>query len=289
MLNQTNRKRAIVAMVLFAIFDLINWLKIWQSSAVLPAEIKFLDVGQGDASLIRLTGGQSILIDGGPNSGITGQLDWAMGQSIKYIDLVAVSHPQRDHFAGILAVLESYRVGAFLYSGREPTENDLEWQELKNKLEAGSVPKIVLGGGDFIKIGDSRLEIFSPGPELWQSGELNDTSLVMRLVTPSARALFVGDAGDASEKFLAGLGDISAEILKVGHHGSKYSSSPDFLALVKPLVSIISVGAQNNYGHPSPLTLDRLRNQSSAVFRTDSNGTVNINLGEGKLRVFTEK
>lgn len=248
-----------------------------------------MDVGQGDASLIKLKGGHKILIDGGPDPGLVGKLDEAVGQEHKYLDLVAVSHPQRDHFAGLNYLLDYYDVGAFLYSGRDPLESETEWQALKAKLREKNVPILALRQRDSIKIGSDSIDVLSPSLEFWQSGELNDTSLVLWLKTEGAKALFVGDIGESVERAILSQSGVSADILKIGHHGSKYSSSPIFLSQIKPLVSIISVGARNNYGHPSPLVIDRLKNEESSIFRTDQNGTIRINLGENRLRVFTER
>lgn len=287
--NHIFRKRLLSVIILLVVLNLFIWSKIVYGYSLSSAEIFFLDVGQGDASLLKLKSGHKILIDGGPDPGLVGKLDEAMAQDYKYLDLVAVSHPQRDHFAGINYLLDYYGVGAFLYSGREPAESETEWQALKTKLEAKKIPILALIRKDFIKIGSDEIEVVSPGPDFWQSGELNDTSLVLWLKTNGARALFVGDIGESVERAVFSQSDISADILKVGHHGSKYSSSAGFLAQVNPLVSIISVGARNNYGHPSPLVIDRLRDEESSVFRTDQSGTIRVNLAESKLQVFTER
>jgi len=287
--NHVFRKRLFSVIILLVVLDLFIWSKIVYGYSLSPAEIFFLDVGQGDASLLKLKSGHKILIDGGPDPGLVGKLDEAMAQDYKYLDLVTVSHPQRDHFAGINYLLDYYDVGAFVYSGRDPIESETEWRALKTKLKAKNIPILALLQKDSIKIGPDEIEVVSPGSDFWQSGELNDTSLVLWLKTEGGRALFVGDIGESVERAILSKGDISADILKIGHHGSKYSSSAGFLAQIKPFVSVISVGARNNYGHPSKLVIDRLRDQESSVFRTDQNGTVRINLRENKLRVFTER
>lgn len=287
--NHLSRKRLFLATTLLVVLNLFIWSKIVYGYGFQPVEIFFLDVGQGDASLLKLKSGHRVLIDGGPDSGLVGNLDEAMAQDYKYLDLVAVSHPERDHFAGMNYLLDYYDVGAFLYSGREPVESETEWQALKTKLKAKNIPILALVQKDFIKIGSDEIEVISPGPDFWQSGELNDTSLVLWLKTDGARALFVGDIGESVERAILSQGNVFADILKVGHHGSKYSSSEGFLAQVKPLVSVISVGARNNYGHPSPLAINRLKDEKSNVFRTDQSGTIRINLAENELRVFTER
>ncbi|MFH0890591.1 MAG: hypothetical protein V1856_00985, partial [Candidatus Liptonbacteria bacterium] len=185
--------------------------------------------------------------------------------------------------------LDSYDAGAFFYSGREPLEADLEWQSLSAKLMTKKIPKVSLVANDIVFLGKDRIEVLSPDPNVWQSGGLNETSLVLRLTSGAMRMLFAGDIDEMVENNLVGKKDLSADVLKVAHHGSKYSSAPNFLAEIDPLVSVISVGARNTYGHPASLVLERLKKNGSRVFRTDINGTVRISWAGNKLRVFTER
>ena len=123
---------------------------------------------------------------------------------------------------------------------------------------------------------------------LMQSAETNDTSLVFRLDSPDADVLYTGDIDSKLEARLIKSYDLAADILKVPHHGSKYSSSAEFLAAVNPALTVIEVGSRNSYGHPARETLERLE-KFAQVFRTDRDGTVKIEAVAGKLRLFTSR
>ena len=250
--------------------------------------IAFLDVGQGDASLITLpSGGRvvQILIDGGPNAGVLPALEAVMPDGDRSIDLVMLTHPQLDHFGGLIDVMKRYRVGAFIWSGRAGTVD--AWDDLVRAIREAGVPAVALGSGDAIRFGDRTLAVLHPDRTGLVSGELNDSSLVMRLDADGVRALFTGDIASNVERRLS-PDELAADVLKVPHHGSKYSSGKEFLERVGPKAAFIEVG-KNNYGHPTPDALARLTAIGSRIFRTDRDGTVIVRWNGGKLLVLPSK
>ncbi|MEK7547204.1 MAG: MBL fold metallo-hydrolase [Patescibacteria group bacterium] len=274
---------------LFLAADFFVWYNILFAKIADKAGIHFLDVGQGDAELVIFPGNVKILTDAGPDSKILGELEKTSALGDKYIDLAIISHPQLDHFNGFRYLVDRYRIGAFIYNGRSGDPNVEEWQELINKIKERGIPLIALGAGDKIKNAQSRIDFLSPNQGLLQSAELNDTGLVELVESRGLRVLLTADIGAETEKYLAKNFDLNADILKVAHHGSKFSSSSQFLDAVKPKVAVIGVGGRNNYGHPTQETLQRLSLVSSAVFRTDKNGGITAYIDNGKLKIFTEK
>ena len=253
-------------------------------------EVYFLDVGQGDSEFVNLpglsaqAGGVQILIDGGPPNGkATQALGRIMPFSDRYIDLIIMTHAQLDHFGGLIDVLDTYEVGAFLWNGVEGTTS--AFQGLKDVIESRNIPVIVLGAGDRIKYGDNYFKILSPNKSLLGAKNLNDTSIVTQLISGEIKILFTGDIGSVVERKLSNTYDLTSSILKVSHHGSKYSSSPNFLSAVHPALAVIQVG-RNSYGHPTSETLGRLAAVGAEIFRTDSDGTVRLVINEGVIKIF---
>lgn len=252
----------------------------------IPDTVHFLDVGQGDAALITLSAPTPhqppvrILVDGGRDGHVLEALSTLEGEPFRYIDLVILSHQDLDHFGGLMQILEQYDVGAFISNGKEAMSE--RWQEFAARIEAKHIPHHVLGEGDRIFFADSTLTVLSPTRELRSEATINEAGLVFSLAStyPSGTttALFTGDIGHHTEHFLlAKEVPLKADILKVGHHGSKYSSSEAFIHAVAPSISIISVG-KNTYGHPSPEVLDILSRAGSVVYTTQTHATIRVAL-----------
>lgn len=290
--NAEEKSRLSGLIILFFIFsivvDLFIWKQVVYGKISGEARIYFLDVGQGDAQLIIFPGNVKILTDAGPDSKILGQLEKIPQLADKYIDLAVISHPQLDHFNGFRYLVDRYRFGAFIYNGRSDTAGVQEWPELVGKIKQNNIPLVKLGAGDAIRYSASKIDFLSPNAGLSQSAELNDTGLVELVESGKLRVLFTADIDAVTENYLAANFDIRADILKVAHHGSKYSSSAAFLKAVSPEVAIIGVGARNNYGHPTPETLKKL-SALAAVFRTDKNGMITASVNGDKLLIFAEK
>ncbi len=267
------------------IFNLFVWKQIVFYGPNENLEVYFLDVGQGDSQLIFLPGGVKVLIDGGPNSKILDELALILNPIDRYIDLVILSHPQMDHFGGLIDVLKRYQVGVFIFNGRKGTAS--AYQELEEIIKKNEIATVVLGAGDKIKHNENQFNILSPSKEFLSSNELNDTSLVINFNSQGAKILFTGDIDSRIESYLVKKYDLDIDILKVSHHGSRFSSSKKFLEEASPKISVIGVG-RNFYGHPTRQVLDRLARIGSQVFRTDKNGIVKLAIDGENINIFTQ-
>ncbi|MEK7657641.1 MAG: MBL fold metallo-hydrolase [Patescibacteria group bacterium] len=284
-----SRDRLILIGIFLIIFDFFVWSQIVLGGPNKNLEVYFLDVGQGDSQLVNLPSGVQVLIDGGPNKKVLNELSSVLAPTDRYIDLVILSHPQYDHFAGLIEVLKRYKVGAFIYNGREGEAKS--FADLKKALKENKIPEIILAGNDKIKYQDSRFDILSPTSDFLKSSELNDTTLVMKLggLNSAADILFTGDIGKNVEDYLAKNFDIKADILKVGHHGSKFSSGEEFLKKIGAKIAVIEVG-KNNYGHPTVAALNRLTSAGARIFRTDNDGTIKLIINDrGMINIFKNK
>ncbi len=237
-------------------------------------KVVFLDVGQGDAILIE-KGSNQILIDGGPSS--QKELE-ELGKYIPFwdrtIEVVIATHPDQDHIGGLIGVLKSYRVG-------EEIDNSAagDSEAYKNYLQLINDKKIDRLRGERginIKLDEANLTILYPGEDLVNNPkDTNADSIVAKLVAGKNVFLFTGDfpIEEDTRIFASGM-DLSANILKVAHHGSKYATSDEFLGKVNPREAIISVGANNRYGHPAQEVIDKLKSHGIVVKRTDQMGDI---------------
>ncbi|MST04077.1 MAG: hypothetical protein EXS49_00705 [Candidatus Pacebacteria bacterium] len=264
---------------------------IWSSIFSVKTGIKlyFLNVGQGDSELIEFSNGifsnpVHILIDAGVANGeALKNLDKIISPFSKKIDIALMTHAQLDHFGGFMDIFQKYKVGYFIWNGKPNTTKSYE--SLVNIIDAQKINKIKLAEGDSISYGDYKLKILSPDVSSLASKELNDGCLVTKLESKELTALFTCDIGSNIEDILVKKYNLASDILKVPHHGSRFSSSANFLSAVSPKVSIIEVG-KNTYGHPTPDTLKRLSNSASLIFTTKDNGTMLIEPVNNSLKVY---
>ena len=244
-------------------------------------KVSVLDVGQGDALLIQTPERKTVLIDAGIGSVVMGPLGEKMGFFDKTIDLFILTHPDRDHFGGILDVMGSYTIKKALLSGI--ADNDSYYQEFLTKLREQKVEVLFAHADTDVQIGPRLfLDVLNPGKEDNDVGKIlndkNETSVVTRLIRQTEKgweplALFTGDAPIKTEREILIDGeDVRVPILKLGHHGSKYSTSPEWVAATQPRTALISVGKDNKYGHPNQEALDRL--PGVQIRRTDEEGTI---------------
>ncbi len=275
-------KNFITAIALLLIANVFLWHNVL-SFANPDSAYYFLDVGQGDSSLLIFPGGVKLLIDGGPGSKLSHQLDKILPAGDKYIDIVLMTHPQLDHFEGLIDVVKNYDVGVFLSPGRERDMSAYNY--LLEQLDKKQIRHIALGAGDSIGYEDIVIDVLSPTLANLKSKELNDTGVVLMINQDGIRSLLTADVGGKLEKAILKKYNLDADILKVGHHGSKYSTGKEFLAEVTPKISLIEVG-KNSYGHPTKDTLSRLASIGSQVFRTDQSGNIKITFAGGKLKVY---
>ncbi|OGF24185.1 hypothetical protein A3H66_00800 [Candidatus Falkowbacteria bacterium RIFCSPLOWO2_02_FULL_45_21] len=246
-------------------------------------EIDFLDVGQGDAILIKTPAGQNILVDGGPDKTVIKRLSQNLPWWDKRIDLMVLTHPHDDHVTGLNDVLKRYQVKKVLYTGAtHNAPNYLAWLRL---VRDKKVPLTIIDKEQTIDLGQGvRLEILYPNQSLAGQtlADLNQSSIVARLAYGRNKFLLTGDAGEEAEKKLIDSGaDLKADVLKVGHHGSEYSTTLGFLEKIKPALAVIEVGRDNQFGHPNLRIIKRLERGGARIYRTDENGTIHL-ISDGK-------
>ncbi len=233
-------------------------------------QIHVLDVGQGDAILILPPDDGAMLIDGG-NAG-SGVVEYLLAQGVERVDLMVATHPHADHIGGLVDVLEAMPVEEVVSNGQLHTTRTYE--RFLDAIAAAGVVYTEVGQGNTLQGEDLTLDVLHPSPDFAEDS-LNNQSLVLRLVHGDVVFLFTGDAErEAEESMIASGQDIDATVLKVGHHGSRTASAPNFLKRVQPEVAIYSCGRDNSYGHPHAETLAALADAGAKIYGTDVNGTV---------------
>ena len=274
------RKHPLVpVVVLLALVGLGIWLvALGQGRHSNTLTFAVLDIGQGDALFIEGPTGIQVLVDAGPNTGaVLRQLPKVMRFGDRTIDAVIETHPDADHMGGFVDVLARYKVGAFITPGITSKTNTLV-AALNKSVDAEHALIFVARAGMVIDLGGgARLDILYPDIDVSGWGErTNDGSIVARVVYGETEVLLTADAAFATEdhSLAVASSSLSADILKVGHHGSKTSTGAEFIQAVHPQVALVSVGAKNTYGHPTQETLGRLAEAGVPVMRTDQHGTI---------------
>lgn len=238
----------------------------------------FLDVGQGDSEIVR-SGGTVYMIDGGKNNLGTEALANILPFLRRRIDVLFVSHPQQDHLGGLFDVIRRYDVGVVLWNGEQ---NEL-WDSFSSVLSARHIPAFSVARGDAVRRDADEFLVAWPPAGVVSSDE-NDRSLVLFFSNGTTTALYAGDVTEKVEHALTTSTLLPVDLLKVAHHGSKYSSSQNFLKALRPLVAVIEVG-KNSYGHPTQEVLTRLTDIGARIFRTDQNGTICVTKSEVGIHV----
>ncbi len=284
------KRRIIAFIVLWISIGAIPYIWASEKSSI-RQELYFFDVGQGDSQLIvfHTANGQvaRILIDAGPPSEVaTNALDDAVPFGKKRIDLAIISHPDSDHYGGFRDIMRRYEIGSMLFTGRQA--DNVTWKALLKMVDEQSIPLIALGAGDKITFGESALSIRAPDRAHVYARDDNDSSLVIEVKGEKLRTLLTADISADVERALMEKGGISSHILKIPHHGSRFSSSEEFIRAVSPNIAIIQVG-KNSHGHPSEEVLDRLQRRGIPLYRTDKNGTVRIIETDKGVRIYTER
>jgi len=280
-------KNWVILIILFLfIFDGFIFAEIIFHQKNKNTEVYFLDVGQGDSELVVLPNGIKILIDGGPNNKVIEELSSVLRPTDRYIDLVVLSHAQTDHFTGLIDVLRRYQVGAFIYNGRSGTAPS--WPELAEIIKQNKVSVEILMAGDKINYLNNHFDILMPDKNFISSADLNETVLMSLLQSQNTKILFTGDADTKTEDYLLQRFNLDIDVLKVAHHGSRFSSSEEFLKSTSPKLAIIEVG-KNSYGHPTADALNRLALIGAQIFRTDTDGTIKLVLDSQKINVFKQQ
>ena len=254
-------------------------LNVFVWSAVFAEErdglvVAFLDIGQGDAIFIEAPNGTQVLLDGGANKKVLSELAAIMPFHDRSIDMVIASHPDQDHIGGLPSVLARYQVGMVMDPGLE--HDTAAYRELERMVEEKNIERVIARRGQIVWLDDGvYLEILFPDrdPAGWDT---NDASIVARLVYGDTSFMLTGDSPQKIERYLVGLeGDnLASDVLKLGHHGSKTSTSEVFLGFVSPAYTIISAGRENQYGHPHKEVLELVGRFGIPILATYERGTV---------------
>jgi len=274
------KKFWLVFLSFFFLIDALAFVAFWQYDLVSRPRVIFFNVGQGDSVFIDLHRDNQILIDGGDGNKILDELGKYMPFYDRKIELIVMTHPDKDHMGGLVEVLKYYKVDLILETGIKcDTTICLEWDRL---ITEKNIPVEYAEFGQIINLEEANINVLYPFKNL--KGQTikndNDTSVVLKVNiknkstenNSNSSCLLTGDAGFKVEKDLLGKNiNLQSDILKVSHHGSKNSTSDNFLKAIKPEKSIISVG-KNSYGHPAEELTDRLKNINSEILRTDEMG-----------------
>lgn len=234
-------------------------------------EVHYIDVGQGDATLIKC-GSHAMLIDGGNNNkGTTVQL-YLKKQGVESLDYVIGTHPDADHIGGLDVIVYKYNCDTVIMPDYE--KDTKTYQELVDVIHDKNMKITYPVVGEQYALGEAKFTIIAPNSNSY-GGNANDYSVAILLEYGKNRFLFTGDAEEASEAEMLTNGiDISADVYKVAHHGSRSASTQEFLNAVHPKYAVISCGEGNSYGHPHAEVLNRLRSMGVEVFRTDEQGSI---------------
>ncbi len=254
------------------------------SSARTPyLQVHFLDVGQGDAIFIETYGGTQVLIDGGSGSQVLSELASVMPFGDRDIDMVVGTHPDLDHIGGLTDVLEQYEVKTIL---KTENKGDSDTAQLYEALTQAENAQVVFArrGQEFALDASTTLRVLFPetNPVALES---NTSSIVLQLSYGSSTFLFTGDSPKSIEEYLVLTegAQLRSDVLKVGHHGSRTSTSELFLDEVQPSFAVISAGKDNSYGHPHVEVTDLLFNSNVETFNTAQEGTITFLADETKV------
>ncbi|OGY25902.1 MAG: hypothetical protein A2Z24_02365 [Candidatus Woykebacteria bacterium RBG_16_44_10] len=259
---------------------IVSNILIWSFFFTLPdakLHLKIYDVGQGDAIFLRTAGDFRILVDGGPSNKVLEYLGTDLPFYSKSIDLVILTHPQADHLTGLVEAVKRYNIKSLWVSdAKNETRIFSKWQAV---LQESEIDPVVVNQGDKLILPDgTEIRVLSPRKE-GMNQDVNSASVVVLVSYGNFDALLTGDADQHSQPYTGNEGHV--EVFKVPHHGAKESIDQNFVATLSPEVSVISVGANNKYGHPSQNVISFLENLGSKVYRTDKNGTTEI-VSDGK-------
>lgn len=272
------------------------WANVLAAASPARLVVTFLDVGQGDAIVVQAPSGRAVLIDGGGeveghltgfNIGARRVVPALRRMRLRSIDVVILTHPHEDHVGGLIAILQNFPVGLVLdpaYAHDAPS-----YPLFLRMIESRHVPYRLARRGQRLDlgVGTAAAILNPPEPLLIGSGsDVNNNSIVARIVYGTIGVLLTGDVEAMTEERLVHDGDdLRSTVLKVAHHGSVTSSTPEFLAAVDPRVAVISVGAMNPFGHPHRATLDALQAAGAEVYRTDLDGAVTVTSDGARLWV----
>lgn len=279
--SKKNNKCKIIICLLIVLI-LINFI-----IYIFPQKLRifFIDVGQGDSTLIITPDKKTVLIDGGGSDSFdVGEkvlLPYLLDRRILKIDYILISHFDTDHCGGILTIMEKVKVKNIIIS--EQAEHSENYERFKKLMINKKIRLIEVKKGDKIKIGRySEFKILFPPSRLLSENPLNNNSIVAQFNYNNFKMLFTGDIEKLAEQQILKTekAEIRADILKVAHHGSKTSSIPEFIKAVRPKIALIGVGKNNTFGHPNQQTIKNLENIKCRIYRTDLQGEIIIKIDQ---------
>lgn len=273
-MKYTRKNLILIILSILLLANIFVWYAVFSESHGRYLTVAFLDIGQGDSIFIQAPDGNQVLVDGGPNKSVLRELGKIMPFYDRSIDLVIASHPDKDHTGGLPSVLKKFKVGAFMESG--VTSHNGIYDALEKISKKEGIKKIIAKRGERIILDKGvYIDILFPDRSTvrW---ETNTASIVARLVYGNTSFLLTGDSPQKIEKYLVYLdgNNLSSNILKLGHHGSRTSSSKIFLETVNPQYAIISAGLNNRYGHPHKEVVDLLKELNIPSLITFKVGTI---------------
>lgn len=246
--------------------------------------IDILDIGQGDSILVR-SNRETMLIDAGDTDGKDVIVPYLKKLGIQKLDYVIFTHPHKDHIGSGADVIKMFNIGKVYMCSKISTTRTYE--KLLDTINLKGANVIVPEAGDIIKLGSCRVDILGP---VKKYSDMNNSSLVLKITCGSTKFIFTGDMEKEAEQDLIYSGvNLKADLLKVGHHGSRGASSNEFLEKVTPSISIISCGKNNDYGHPHKEALSRLAGIGSKIYRTDELGTIKISSNGKNFSIINSK
>ncbi len=263
----------------------LSWTKTKENRDEL--KVAFMDIGQGDATLLQFPGGKIMLVDCGPDAGILSALGRNLAWDQRDIDYLVVTHAHADHFGGCIDVLARFRVHTIYYGGYDGDGNALlrDWHRAVNKEQTGEGASYEIVATPYVlAVGSSTIQFLYPDHDVVadphvpgeKNIDTNDTSVVIKVSYGTQDILLTGDMEAPLEHYLVQkeAGELAAEILKAGHHGSRSSSSEEFLRAVGPKDVVISSGQGNSYDHPHRNILYRFAEFGATAWRTDTGGDI---------------
>lgn len=272
------QKIALAGALISAALSATVWYAVLHERRGDALTVVFLDIGQGDAAFIQAPNGNQMVIDGGPNATLLREIGKVMPFYDRTIDVLVVTNPDTDHYAGFIDLLKRYRVNMVIESG---TKSESEtYRAFERAVKEEGSKKVAARRGMSLVLDRERgisFDVIFPD-KVVDSSKLssNDGSLVARLIYASTSVMFTGDTTQKMEKRLLRIASttLASTILKVAHHGSKTSSAREFVQAVAPKYAVISLGRNNKYKHPSPETIETLDSLYIPTLRTDQEGTI---------------
>lgn len=277
--SKKNNKCKIIICLLIVLI-LINFI-----IYIYPQKLRifFIDVGQGDSTLIITPDKKTVLIDGGGSDSFdVGEkvlLQYLLDRRILKVDYVLISHFDTDHATGVAQILGKIDVSSIILT-RQLEENDI-YRHILSIAKEKKIKLIYVKEGDVLKIGGIKISIIHPENKLMINNPMNNNSIVCKVEYNSFSMLLTGDIEmEAEELILRKNINLKADVLKVAHHGSKTSTTGEFLKAINPKVALIGVGKNNNFGHPSNEVIQRLKENGTRIYRTDENGEISITVNK---------